>query len=72
MNPRIQELFDIIKKANDELNEIRKTCSHPNYYKGLWSWRVGCINVTKICSECNDFIEYVDDDIEKYIMKKET
>jgi len=75
MNPRIQELFDIIKRAQDELEEIRSTCSHPAFHKGLWSWdRPGNVVVAKICSECNDYLESVNEDIKDYyvpVPKKE-
>jgi len=49
---RVQELFDNISKAQDELAQIRSACAHPTYYIGRWSWRVGAFELARICSIC--------------------
>ena len=66
---RVDELFDIIKNAQEELVKIRTACPHDIYFKGLWSWRPGNVSVAKICCKCQDIIEYTDEDINDYIRK---
>jgi len=57
MNQRIEELYKIIKDANEELKSIQKECSHDNtgeynYIQG----RPGNIVVAEMCEECRKYI----------------
>ena len=38
INKRRNELFGIIRRANNELEKLREECSHKNTFKGLWEW----------------------------------
>jgi hypothetical protein len=53
-------LYKIIKDAKNRLDEIRKSCTHENTFMGKYSWRVGCINDAKICSDCGEVISIPD------------
>ncbi len=67
MKPRIEELFQIIKVANDELEQIRKDCPHPSWSVGRWEWAPGHGNVTRICDECSSPVDgTTDDEIKEY------
>jgi hypothetical protein len=63
MNPRVKELLDIIKNANEELKKIRSECPHLEHGIGLWSFEhPGNVTFEKICKECqicigNEIIE---------------
>jgi hypothetical protein len=56
MNTRIQDLFKQIADAQQEIAEIREDCPHMHYELGLWSWRIGCVNIRRICTECGDVL----------------
>jgi len=60
MYNRIQELFDIIEKARNELKEIRSKCPHEHFFIGDWSDGPGRIYKVKICTECMDNLGVVD------------
>ncbi len=53
---RVLELQDIIMKAENKLAEIRAKCTHPTYHVALWSWRIGNIEPSRICSICQHAI----------------
>lgn len=50
---RADELYGIIAAANAELDALRKDCNHSTYEVEWYSWRVGCMEPAKICSDCN-------------------
>lgn len=50
---RINDLYEIIAKANSELFELRSACSHENYRIGMYSWRVGAYTPSRLCSVCD-------------------
>jgi hypothetical protein len=50
---RIFELYEIIRNAQNELEELRKSCTHQNYNVGYYSWRVGAMEVARICTDCD-------------------
>jgi hypothetical protein len=56
MNQRVSELMAIISQAEVELAAIRADCSHPSYFVGIWSWRVGSYQPSRICNECHNSI----------------
>ena len=56
MNNRIQELYKIIKDANDELDLIRKNCPHNQVSKGDYMWAPGHISNGFICDDCGKYI----------------
>ena len=49
---QVEELYDIIKDANDKLEEIRKVCPHTNTEIVEYQFRVGHIGKALICSAC--------------------
>ena len=51
---RVEKLFKIIRDANLELVQIRKKCKHTDYEVGYFSWRVGLVQILKICSNCKE------------------
>ena len=46
--------------GNARLNELRKLCKHENTFEGYYSWRVGNISPALLCSDCGDFIKYLE------------
>ena len=56
MNPRVSELFEIIRNAQNELAQIREACPHPSWFVGFWSWRPGADHPARICNECQNCI----------------
>lgn len=51
---RVDEIYSTIKSLQEELDKLRSECSHPKYHVGYYSWRVGSIDVVKICDHCNE------------------
>lgn len=49
---RIKELEDQIHGARQEITMIQQSCDHNEYYIGYYSWRIGAMNVTRICNIC--------------------
>ena len=49
---RVDELYDIISDAKNELDNIRENCSHCLYTVKLYQHRVGSIRHEKVCDEC--------------------
>lgn len=41
-----------IQKAQEEIQKIQKSCTHTNFYTGMYSWRPGAMNPSRICSDC--------------------
>lgn len=50
------ELYAVIKKAQDRIAELRKMCEHENTFEGLWSWRE-C--PAKICCDCGACLQFL-------------
>ncbi len=48
----------VVGKAR--LNELRKLCTHKNTFEAYYSWRVGNISPALMCSDCGDFIKYLE------------
>jgi hypothetical protein len=61
MNQRVSELFETIRNAETELAEIRQKCTHPDFFVGMWSWRVGAYNPSRICNDCHTAIPGITD-----------
>lgn len=59
MNSRIEELYQIIKDTQVEIESIRKECKHEHQSEGLYSWRVGCMDWHMICNDCGYIGKYV-------------
>ncbi len=53
---RVEELYEIIKNSQDELEYIRTNCKHENHFTGNYSWRPGAIQVGEICNYCGEFL----------------
>lgn len=51
-NPRVNELYENIRKANAELETIRAGCAHKSYAIGWYSWRIGNVEPSRICDSC--------------------
>ena len=47
-----EKMYSQIKEAQEKLIELRAICKHENVHDGLYSWRLGTIIPTKICSDC--------------------
>lgn len=62
MIPRVQGLYDIIQSSKDELEDIRKKCDHPEYEVHWYSWRIGAMNPSRICTECEKPIPGITDE----------
>lgn len=44
--------YDLIKKAETGLRELRENCKHENTFEGDYSWRIGSTSPATICSYC--------------------
>ena len=62
MNSRVAELFEIIRKAEAELANIRSVCLHTSWFVGFWSWRPGSDHPSRICNECQNCIPGITDE----------
>ena len=62
VNPRVAELFEIIKSAQSELERLRKECSHTYYEVGYWAWAPGHTNTCRICFECHGVVPGITDE----------
>lgn len=50
---KIAQLLTIISTLQTKLDELRSGCNHTGgYHVGNWSWRVGCLEVRRICNTC--------------------
>lgn len=65
-NPRIAELQLMMTQAQQEIQNIKESCSHDEYFIGYWSWRVGSMQPARICSICNDCIQLLSPDSKEY------
>lgn len=54
-------MYEQIKNAEARLKELRSICKHEEIFEGLYSWRVGSIEPSIICSHCGSFIKTVFD-----------
>lgn len=54
LKQRVEECYDIIKRANEELENIRESeCKHPYTEKVNYEWAPGHIMPdTKVCAVC--------------------
>ena len=56
----VDNLFNIIKEANQKLKNIRQQCLHKDTHMGNYSWRIGVINQVEMCDYCDEVIKYPD------------
>ncbi len=49
---RIDEINKIRKSLDDEVKMIEENCTHDEYHIGIFSWRVGCYDLMRICENC--------------------
>ena len=54
---KVEELYAIIKNANDELNKIREECKHEKLKMGNYMSGPGRIFHGNICEDCGKFVE---------------
>ena len=59
---KIKDLQNQIQSLQNELEGEREGCTHPSYKVGYWLWRVGSINVSRICCECLMEIQGITDE----------
>lgn len=52
LKEKILDCQSRIRSAEAEMQGWRTHCTHPSYYVGLWSWRVGSIHPKRICDIC--------------------
>jgi hypothetical protein len=51
---RVKEIYAEIEKLNDELEDIRKKCTHEEYHIAYYMWRIGSTIISRICLECGE------------------
>jgi hypothetical protein len=54
-----EKMYAQIEQAEKRLKEVRAICKHENTFEGNYSYRVGAISLAEICSDCHEFIKYV-------------
>jgi hypothetical protein len=42
-----------IQKAQEKIRKIQESCTHNNFFTGMYSWRPGAMAPSRICSDCN-------------------
>jgi hypothetical protein len=52
MKNRIDEIYEIKKSLDKEIELIRENCTHDEYHIGIFSWRVGCYELMRFCENC--------------------
>lgn len=53
---RVHEIYENIESLEKELKRLKKKCSHDSYRVGYYSWRIGSIDVTKLCNYCDKML----------------
>lgn len=53
---KVKEIKESIKLLQDELAKIKSECTHKDYHVGFYSWRIGVVDVVKICDYCSENI----------------
>ena len=49
---RVDELCKIIQSSKLELDELRRKCPHSEHHIGNYSYRIGQIDLMRICNYC--------------------
>lgn len=52
MVSRVSELGHIISECQEEIKRLRESCRHDKYDIGYYSWRIGCMDLKRMCSYC--------------------
>lgn len=53
---RVEELRHIISECQEEINELKSLCLHEKYEVGYYSWRIGSMDLRRICSYCKEVL----------------
>ena len=53
---RIKEIVIQREKLLKEMKSLQDECEHPEYYIGMWSWRLGQSEPSRICADCGCFL----------------
>ncbi len=53
-----EKMYTQIKSAEEKLEELRSACKHEKTFEGMYSWRVGNIQLADICEYCGSCIRY--------------
>lgn len=63
---RVNEIYDTIKKLEEELEALRSECSHDSYEVVNYSFRPGNIHLARVCTVCGEHLGYPNDDELEY------
>ena len=53
----VDKIYKRMNSAQRDFDKLRSGCSHPSYYVGWYSWRVGNREPRRLCTECDATIE---------------
>lgn len=56
-----ETLYEVIKKSQDRIKELRILCKHTKVEPGYYSWRPGCIEPAEICCFCGEVTKILND-----------
>jgi hypothetical protein len=56
---KVQVQYDIIEKAQQAINQLRKLCKHPHTQTKVYSWGFDRKEEGLICSDCGEFIQVI-------------
>jgi hypothetical protein len=59
---RIDEINKIRHVLDEEVKTLTESCIHDEYHVGTFSWRVGCYDLMRICTECSSTLGAPSDD----------
>ncbi|MDP2692823.1 MAG: hypothetical protein Q8O88_04255 [bacterium] len=52
LKSRMIDLSKTISECKEEMKRLRELCKHEKYELGNYSWRIGHIELKKLCSYC--------------------
>jgi hypothetical protein len=72
LHSRMMDLSRTITECQQEMEELRKLCKHEKYELGNYSWRIGSIELKKLCSYCWEVLGDPSDEERKAYEKHKT
>ena len=53
---RVAEIYALKIKLDEEIAQLQSECQHPEYEVGWYSWRIGCMELKRICCHCRKIL----------------
>lgn len=49
----IKSLYKRIQESQKEIQRIQEECTHPEYFVGMFEWRLASMHPSRICKICD-------------------